>query len=129
MRPGTDAGIIAVSPVSEIVVALLPAAGVIADFVGWYPGTGRHGVGQLVERRGDVGVERLELALRRLGRKARARLYRQLVQREVRGAESERLSESCRPTRLGVARKRVNQVEADAAEVFLRGLEGAKAFA
>src|SRR5579884_3353723 len=61
---GTDSGVIAVAPVSEIVPALLARARVIADLVERHSRSRRHRVGQLVERRGRFGVERLELAFR-----------------------------------------------------------------
>src|SRR6476619_4416121 len=60
---------------------------------------------------------------------ARAGLDRELVQRQVRGAERQRLRERRRPAVLGIAGERVDEVEADAPNMLLGGGERRKAFA
>src|SRR5207248_10558375 len=61
--------------------------------------------------------------------KARARFDRQLVEGEVARAQAQRLRQRCRPAVLRVAGHRVDQVEADAAEIPLRGFKRAEPLA
>src|SRR3982750_4705928 len=120
----SDARIVAVSPVSEIVAALMSAARMVADLVGGKAGGGRHRVGQLVQHGRRILVERLELAGGVQRCKARPGLDRQLVKRQMAGAEAESLRKRRRPAVFGVARKRVDQVEADSSEMVLCDFEG-----
>ena len=97
VRARADAGIIAVAPVSEVVAALRARARVVADFIGGQA-RGRGALaGQLVQRGGEVGVERLELARGMERGEARAGLDGQLVERQMAGAERQRAVER-RPT-------------------------------
>ena len=97
VRAGADPGIIAVAPVSEVVAALGAGAGVVGDFVGGQAGGGGALLGQFEQARRGVGVERLEVALGDHRGEARAGLDRQLVEREMLGAERQRAVER-RPT-------------------------------
>src|SRR4029079_1409443 len=63
------------------------------------------------------------------GRKARARLDRQLVQGKVLRSERKRLAEHCSPALLRVAGQRVDQVEAHPPEPLLRNFQGPEALA
>ena len=78
-------------------------------------------LGQLVEDRRLVRIARRQLAARGHRGEARAGLDRQLVEREMAGAEAERPLELGRPGRLALAGQRVDQVEADPVEAALRG--------
>src|SRR5688572_6202705 len=114
VRSGTDAGIIAVAPVGEVVAALLAAQRMVADFVGGQAG-GRGALGrQLIERGSLVGIERLELACGSERSEARPGFDGQLVERQMTGSERERAIERRAPRGLGVAGQSVDQVEADA---------------
>ncbi len=90
MRAGTDADVILVAPVGEVVAALLARPRMIADLVGGQaPGFGQF-AGQCVEvRRGIVG-KRHERAPADVGGEARAGLDRELIERQMSGAEGER---------------------------------------
>src|SRR5205085_7960519 len=83
MRARTDAGVIAITPVSEIVPAFVTRPGVITDLVSRHSCRRGHDIGHLVERSGCFGVERFKIVPRDHACKARARLERQLVERAV----------------------------------------------
>ena len=72
MGAWTDARVIPVSPVGEVVAAFLAGTRVIADFVGRDAGGGGALRGQFEEIGGFVGVQRFELVLGDHRREARA---------------------------------------------------------
>ena len=87
MRAGPDTGIIAISPIGEIVPAFFAGARVVADFVVRHAGGRGDGLGQFVELGRAVEVERMESGAWRRRSRTRARFDRQLVEREMGGAE------------------------------------------
>src|SRR5687768_11850262 len=119
VRAGADARIVAITPVSEVVAALLAWPGVVADLIGGEAGRRGASGGQLVERRGAVGIESLQLTRGGERGEARAGLDGQLVQRQMGGAERQCLVERRAPRGLRIAGQSVNQIEADAGEALL----------
>ncbi len=127
VRARADAGIVAVAPVSEVVAALLTGPGMVADFVERQARGGGDFAGEFVEVGGNVGVDGLEFAGGMEGGEARARLDRQLVERQVTGAERERAGKHRLPLDGGLTGQGIDEVEGDAVEVPLRDVECGKA--
>src|SRR4029453_5824845 len=72
----SDAGIIAIAPVSEIVAALFAGASMVGNLIGWHAGRlGAH-LCQLEHLGRGLCLNRLEFVLRHHGREARAGLDR-----------------------------------------------------
>ena len=111
MRPGADAGVVAVAPVGEVVPALLARPGVVADLVGRQAGLAQQLLGQLVEGGLVVIVHRRHGAGADQGVKARAGLDRELVDREVAVRHPEPRPQLGRPRGRGLPRPGVDQVE------------------
>ena len=86
MRARTDAQVIAVAPVDQVVTRLLPRRGVIGHFVGGHAGLVHAALRQFVEGHRDFDVEFLHRAAQEGGVKRRTFLERQLVERMMRAA-------------------------------------------
>src|SRR6476469_2647975 len=108
-----NASVIAVAPRREVVAALMARGGMVADLIGRQAGSLGALRGEFEQRCGPVGVERVTVSGGVERGEASAGLNGQLVQREVRVAERQRVVERRRPPRLGVTGERVDQVEAD----------------
>ena len=128
VRPGADPGVILVMPIGEVVAALLAGTGVVGDFVGRQA----RGGGKFASEGEQVGrlviVERNEIALADHRREAGAGFDRQLIEREVRSAETERLFELCLPLSRCLAGQGVNQVERYPREGVESGVQRSNAF-
>ena len=128
MRAGTDARIILVAPVSEVVPAFRARPGVVGDFVGGQAAGCRALLCQFEQACRSVCIERLELMLRNHRREPCARLDGQLIKRQMFCPEAKRPVQGLGPALFVIAGKGIDQVEADAADRGLRRLERAQPF-
>ena len=117
MRAGADAEIILVAPIGEVVPALGAGAGVVGDFVGREAGPSEAVLRRLEKLGGEVVVGHGDVAVRRPRRELRAGLDRQLVERQMRPGEGQRLVELRRPGVERLVGPRVDQVERNAREM------------
>ena len=128
MRPRTDPGIIAIAPIGQIMAAFLAGAGVIAGFIGRQTGLFRAVLRACEELRSQIVVHRRKFAAAHIAREARALLDRQLIERQMPGAETERAIQLGLPGVQRLTGQGVDQIEADAIELLLRGIEGGQPF-
>jgi hypothetical protein len=121
---GSDADIVAVAPVDEVVPALLAGPGVVRDLVGRQARRRQHLPCRLEQGRAEVLVGYHQLALGVPGGERRAGLDRELVDREVPDRVIERAPQLGRPIGDGLVRPGVDQVEADSVEMPVRRPDG-----
>ena len=119
MGAGTDPGIIAIAPIGEVVAAFLPRPGVIARFISRQSRSDGQRLRQIVEVGGMIGVGGDKAALPGQRLEPGARLDRQLVEREMIGAEGQRPTQLLFPCGGALAGQRVDEVEAHPAEMAL----------
>ena len=99
MRARSDAGIVAIAPVGEVVAALATGSGEIADFVGEQPMVGANRLRLFVEGGRCIIVGQRDLAPAMHALEHRAGLDGELIKRKVVGAEPERAVELGPPGR------------------------------
>src|SRR5262245_54182861 len=88
MGAGPDAGVLAVAPVEQVVPALLAGGSVVGDLVGRQSCMLHHLLRHVVEGAGRLAAGYSQLATRMEVRERRSRLYRELVERQVRARET-----------------------------------------
>ena len=89
--PGPDAGIIAIAPIDQIVPALRAGPGVIGDFVGGQSGGFGQFLRRFIETRRQIVVRNLQRAVLVQQREGRFRFDGELIERQMIGAEGQRL--------------------------------------
>ena len=125
--PGPTPGIIAVAPVGEIVPAFLSGPRVIADLVGRQARRRRSWRRSARKARRPRRDRAARTRARATMRRSACRLDRQLVQREMRRCRAPSAWPSVADQLvLAVAGQRVDEVEADPAEMLLRGFQRAR---
>src|SRR3546814_5842884 len=100
VRTGTDASIVAIAPIRQIMPALLPRPRMVRYLVARQAGGARHRLRRVEQVGGGVAVGDDELALRRQRREARARLDGELIERQMAGAEGQRRAKDRKSKRL-----------------------------
>jgi hypothetical protein len=125
---GSDADVVGVAPVDEVVAGLFAGPRVVRDFVGGEARPVHAGLGEIVEGRGRVVVEFAHRAALAHGVEGRAFFERQLVERIVRAPLRERAGEFGVPCFGGLAWPCVDQIERGARKSFLRQGDGAQGF-
>ncbi|MCY1173650.1 hypothetical protein D9M73_138170 [compost metagenome] len=99
----------------------------VGDFISRKPRRRRHRARRLEQIGGGIAIGNDDPPRSGFGREARARLDRQLIEREMLGAEGERAGEFGFPGGQRLAGAGVDKVEADARKGGLRGVERGEA--
>jgi hypothetical protein len=95
----------------------------VGDFVGGEAGRRRHLARQFEQVGAMIRIDRRDLAPRRHRREARARLDRQLVQRQMPRSETDGAPQFGLPRRFALPRSCIDQIEAHPIEAGLRHIE------
>jgi len=97
MRTGPNTGIVAIAPVDQVMPTFLACAGMIGDFIGGQSGSACQFLSRLIESCRQVFTGNLQLPIFVQQRVRRLRLNGQLVQRQMIGAEGQRLFQLIAP--------------------------------
>src|SRR5690606_14712103 len=124
MSAGADTGILPVTPVEQVVPALLPRHCMIRDLVGGEVVCGRNLARQLVELARLSAVRHAKLAGRMECSERRAVLDGQLIERQMPTSHGERFLKLLPPRLRGLALPRVDQIEAETVEGPARDADG-----
>src|SRR5579885_2883674 len=123
MRARADAEVVAVAPIDEVVAALRAGAGVVRDLVGGQAGGGKALLRQLEEFAGKIVLRHGEIAAGIGRREGRARLDRELIERQVIAGERKGAVQLPPPGGDALSRPRIDEVEGEAREMLPRERE------
>ncbi len=123
MRAGTNARIIAITPIDQVMAALRSGPGVIGDFISRHSRRFAQLLRGFVKSRRQIVVGNAKLAVLVEQREGRLRLDGELIEREMIGAEGERLFQFGAPLRVALTRPRIDQIQRDAIEIPHRQIE------
>ena len=116
MRAGTDAEIILIAPIDEIVPAFLARARMIGDFVSRQARGGEGVLRRLVKRALRLFIRQAEIAARESARESSACLDGELIEREMIARHRQRGIELVAPRCERLPRPRIDQIEREARE-------------
>src|SRR6185437_6964963 len=113
MRPRTDADIVAVAPIDQIVPRFAAGARVVGYFIGRQTGLIQALLGEFVERPGAIVIGHGKIAACMRGVKRRAGLDGELVERKMIPGKAQRALELHIPLRRLLPRPRIDEIEGE----------------
>ena len=116
MRARADAGIIAIAPIDQIVPAFRTGPGMIGNLIGGQTGGLGHFLRRLVEISRQVIIRNHQRTGLVQQRERRFRFDGQLIERQMIGAERQRLAQFIAPLCIALAGTGIDQVQGDAVE-------------
>ena len=124
MRSRTDARIVMVQPICQVVAALCARAGMVRYFIGRKAGFGHHVLGQFVKLGAMIRIHSLKRTAGGKGCKSGPWLNRQLIQGQVFRSKGKGLLEFLGPLPFRLLGAGIDQVKADTLEDCLGRVQG-----
>src|SRR5208337_4644586 len=118
MCPGPNPEIIAITPICEIVAALVSRRGVVRHLIGWKSGRLAHLLRYVIKVRRQVRPRYSKLPAPTEIEEGSLRLDGKLIEREMAVRHRQRFSEFRAPFGFGLPRPRINQIEAHSIKIF-----------
>ena len=128
MGAGTNADIVPIAPIGQVVAAFRTGPGMVRDLVSGQAERIETLLRRLVERGGDLFLRRQGLSKPRQRVEMRPFLDGQLIERQMVGGEIDRLTQLRRPGFGRLTGPGIDQVEGAAREMLMRQIDGAARF-